>query len=55
MRLVRRNTSGPLPTSTYNLIANNGTVLGFCQVRHRPSCNPDLPPEAGNHVYYEIA
>jgi predicted acetyltransferase len=33
----------------------DGTALGFCQVRHRPSCNADLPPEAGNHVYYEVA
>jgi predicted acetyltransferase len=32
-----------------------GEVLGFCQVRHRPSHNADLPPEAGNHIYYEIA
>jgi predicted acetyltransferase len=29
-------------------------VLGFCQVRHRPSHNADLPAEAGNHIYYEI-
>jgi predicted acetyltransferase len=55
MRLVHRSTSGPLPTSTYNFVATDGTLLGFAQVRHRPSCNPDLPPEAGNHVYYQIA
>ncbi len=54
MRLVQRSTSGPLPTSTYNFVGDTGTVLGFCQVRHRPSCNRDLPPEAANHVYYEI-
>ena len=23
--------------------------------RHRPSCNADLPPEAANHIYYQIA
>jgi predicted acetyltransferase len=55
MRLIRRSTSGPLPTSSFDFVGDTGTVLGFCQIRHRPSCNADLPPEAANHVYYEIA
>jgi predicted acetyltransferase len=32
-----------------------GEAIGFTQVRHRPSCAADLPPEAANHIYYEIA
>ena len=55
MRLIHRSTSGPLPTSTFALVGDTGTVLGFCQVRHRPSCNADLPLEAANHIYYAIA
>jgi predicted acetyltransferase len=55
MKLVHRSTSGPLPTSSYDLVDDAGRVLGFAQLRHRPSCNPDLPPEAANHIYYEIA
>jgi predicted acetyltransferase len=54
MKLTLRSTSGPLPTSTFDLVDDAGNVLGFCQVRHRPSHNADLPPEAGNNVYYEI-
>jgi predicted acetyltransferase len=55
MHLVHRSTSGQLPTSSFGMLNENGEVLGFCQVRHRPSCHANLPPEAGNHVYYEIA
>jgi predicted acetyltransferase len=55
MRLIHRSTQGRLPTSTFDLVSEDGAVVGFCQVRHRPSCNADLPPGAGNHVYYEIA
>ena len=55
MKLVHRNTSGPLPTSSFDLVDDAGEAIGYAQLRHRPSCNDDLPPEAGNHVYYEIA
>jgi predicted acetyltransferase len=55
MRLVHRGTSSPLPTSSFNLVSATGVVIGYAQLRHRPSCNADLPPEAANHVYYEIA
>jgi predicted acetyltransferase len=55
MRLLHRNTSGPLPTSSFDLVNDTGEVIGFCQVRHRPSRNADLPSEAANHIYYEIA
>jgi predicted acetyltransferase len=54
MQLVHRNTSGPLPTSIFDLVGYNGTVLGFAQVRHKPSQNADLPHEAGSNLYYEI-
>jgi predicted acetyltransferase len=55
MHLVHRNTSGPLPTSSFDLIGDDGEALGYTQVRHRPSQNAHLPKEAGNHIYYEIA
>lgn len=55
MKLVPRGTSGPLPTTNYDLVDDMGQVLGFAQLRHRPSRNADLPPEAANHVYYSIA
>jgi predicted acetyltransferase len=55
MRLVHRSTSGKLPTSTYDLVSDAGDVLGFCQLRHRPSCAADLPAGAENSIYYEVA
>jgi predicted acetyltransferase len=55
LALVHRDTSGPLPTSTFDLVNDAGEVVGFAQIRHRPSASADLPPEAGNHVYYQVA
>jgi predicted acetyltransferase len=55
MELVHRITQGRLPASDYDVVNDAGEVIGFTQLRHRPSCNADLPPEAANHVYYEIA
>jgi predicted acetyltransferase len=55
MHLVHLGTSGRLPTSSYNLVDDAGQVVGFAQLRHRPSCNADLPPEAANSIYYEVA
>jgi predicted acetyltransferase len=55
MRLVHLHTSGPLPASSFDLVNDAGEVIGFTQIRHRPSCNADLPSEAANHIYYAIA
>jgi predicted acetyltransferase len=55
MRLIHRSTSGPLPTSSYSLVDDTGEVIGYAQLRHRPSCNAALPPEAANSIYYEVA
>jgi predicted acetyltransferase len=55
MRLVHRGTSGPLPTSSFDLVDDAGKIVGFAQLRHLPSCNRDLPPEAGSHLFYTIA
>ena len=55
MLLVHRGTSGPLPTSCFELLGDTGEVIGYAQLRHWPSCNADLPPEAANHINYEIA
>jgi predicted acetyltransferase len=54
MRLVHRKTYGPLPTSEFELVNDSGEVLGFAQIRHRPSRSHDLPPEAVNNLYYQI-
>jgi predicted acetyltransferase len=54
MQLIHRNTSGPLPTCTFEFVDDDRQVHGIAQVRHRPSCNDDLPPEAANNIY-EIA
>jgi predicted acetyltransferase len=51
---VHRSTSGPLPTSTFDMRADDGQLIGFCQVRHKPSHNPDLPETAASHIYYEV-
>jgi predicted acetyltransferase len=55
MLLVHRGTSGRLPTSSFDLVDDAGEVIGFAQLRHRPSCSDDLPTEAGNNIYYEIS
>jgi predicted acetyltransferase len=55
MKLVHRIIEGPLPRSDYDLVNDDGEVLGFAQLRHRPSHSDDLPPGAGNHIYDEIA
>jgi predicted acetyltransferase len=53
LTLVHIKTEGRLPTSTFEL-ADQGEKVGFCQIRHRPSHGVGVPPEAANHVYYEI-
>jgi predicted acetyltransferase len=54
VKLIHRSTSGRLPTSSFDFVSDAGAVIGCTQVRHRPSRNEDLPPEAANHIYYEI-
>lgn len=54
MELVHRETAGRLPTSTFDLV-REGAVIGFTQIRHRPSHSRELAPEAANHIYYEVA
>lgn len=54
MKLVHLSTSGRLPASSYDLVNDAGEVIGYTQIRHRPSCNEDLPPEAANHICYDI-
>jgi predicted acetyltransferase len=54
VKLVHCYTQGPLPTTRFDLVNDADEIVGFCQVRHRPSCNSDLPPEAANHIYYQI-
>jgi predicted acetyltransferase len=55
LKLVHLKTEGRLPTSSYSLVADDREVIGYAQLRHRPSHSEDLPPEAANHAYYEVA
>lgn len=55
MRLVHRHTQGKLLTTRFDLVNDAAEVVGFAQLRHRPSHSDDLPPEAANNVYYEVA
>lgn len=54
MHLIHTSTSGPGPASWFNLVRDDDVVIGRTQIRHRASCNADLPPEAANNIYYEI-
>lgn len=53
MELVLKETSGPLPTSTYYLVDGEKCV-GTLQLRHRPSASPGLPESFVSHIYYQI-
>lgn len=53
-RLVAKGTSGPLPTSEYELHAD-GERVGSLQLRHRPSHSSHFPPAMASHVWYEVA
>jgi predicted acetyltransferase len=53
MQLVHRNTSGPLPTSTY-VLQDAGEDVGFIQIRHRPSHGAGVPEACASHIYYEV-
>jgi predicted acetyltransferase len=52
-KLILKDTSGRLPTSTYELFINNIKV-GFIQIRHQPSRSESLPENLASHIYYEI-
>jgi predicted acetyltransferase len=54
MILAHRGTWGTLPTSSFDLLGDDNSVIGRAQIRHQPTRNLDLPPEAANHIYYEI-
>jgi predicted acetyltransferase len=54
MRLMLRGTSGRLPTSSYDLLDEAGHVVGFGQLRHRPSHSEGLPDGSESHIYYQI-
>jgi predicted acetyltransferase len=55
MKLVHRIThQDRLPTSSFDLVDDAGEILGFGQLRHRPSCGAHLPAEAASHIHYAI-
>ena len=51
--LKLRETTGRLPTSTFDLI-DNGQFVGFVQVRHQSSAGIGVPQDCASHIYYEI-
>lgn len=53
MELILKETSGPLPTSLFELKEEN-KILGILQLRHTPSKNNTFPIGFENHIYYEI-
>jgi predicted acetyltransferase len=53
MQLIHQHTGGRLPTSTYAM-HDAGEEVGFLQLRHRPSCSPEVPAECASHIYYEV-
>jgi len=55
VRLVHRITyQNRLPTSDFDLVNDAGEILGFGQLRHRPSRGADLPDGAESHIHYAI-
>ncbi len=54
LELVHLNTSGPRPTSQFDLI-EDGKKIGMLQLRHTLSGKSDAMPEGfESNVYYEI-
>lgn len=54
MELVEKETSGPLPTTTFELV-DGGQNIGFLQLRRSPSKSAEFPPGFESHIYYEIS
>jgi predicted acetyltransferase len=56
MRLVHRIThQDRMPTADFDLQDAAGEVVGFGQLRHRPSGGEGLPEGAESHVHYSVA
>jgi predicted acetyltransferase len=53
MHLKFLETSGPLPTSTYEVIDGEKSIGKF-QLRHNPSKSEEFPEGFESHIYYEI-
>jgi len=51
--LILKDTSGPLPTSTFE-IKDGDIGVGILQLRHRPSKSAGFPEGFESHIYYEI-
>ena len=56
MRLVNRIIhQDRLPTSSFDLVNDAGEIIGYGQLRHRPSRGADLPEGAEFHIHYSVA
>lgn len=53
MKLVLKNTIGPLPTYEFELVDEERCV-GRLQLRHSPSKSSSFPEGFESHIYYEI-
>ncbi len=54
MKLELQETTGPLPTSTYILMSDDGVALGLLQLRHKAHAGQNTPKSMASHIYYEI-
>lgn len=51
--LEHRHTTGPLPTSTYELVVNE-KVVGTMQLHHQPMAEAGIPQHMASHITYEV-
>ena len=53
LSLRLKKVHGHLPTSEYELV-DGDKVVGFIQIRHKPSRGVGVPEHLASHIYYEI-
>jgi predicted acetyltransferase len=53
LSLKHTDTSGPLPTSSFDLM-NDDAKVGSLQLRHKLSSGVGVPKECASYIYYEI-
>ncbi len=53
LSLQLKKVHGPLPTSEFELV-DGDKVVGFIQIRHKPSHGDGVPAHLASHIYYEI-
>lgn len=54
LKLLIKEIVGSIPTSVFEVVNDKGLVVGFVQIRHKPSSGFGIPTECASHIYYEI-